>query len=324
MLKRAGWIASMIVLLMLQGHVAMANEEVINKNLISIDRQFFALPFTEGVFFLDYGKLDRYVDMLEKQVYQHPSNAYWDYSNRLVPEKLGRKLNKQAFFQHFLSYYYDREAKGFLIPTTIVLPKVDRQLLRDVSKKQIGSYITYFNSGNKNRAKNIDLSARAIDNIVLFPGEIFSFNNTVGERTREKGYLPAPVIVKGELSEGVGGGICQVSSTLYNAVDKSGLSIVQRYAHSRNVAYVPPGRDATVSWNGPDFRFQNQYAYPILIRAKSIYGMMVVRVFSFADLDYDKREVPTVRKGLPEEMEQKESYSRDQPQETIHDKTHNP
>lgn len=87
-------------------------------------------------------------------------------------------------------------------------------------------------------------------------------------RTPDKGYMKAPVIVRGELSEGVGGGICQVSSTLFNAVDRAGLEIVQRYSHSRRVPYVPPGRDATVSWGGPDLRFQNKYNQPVLIRAK--------------------------------------------------------
>lgn len=90
----------------------------------------------------------------------------------------------------------------------------------------------------------------------------------VGERISGKGYMPATVIVKGEFSEDFGGGICQVSSTLFNAVDNAGLKVVQRYSHSREVSYVPLKRDATVSWNGPDLIFKNEYNQPILIHIR--------------------------------------------------------
>ena len=128
------------------------------------------------------------------------------------------------------------------------------------------------------------LAAEAINNTVVFPGETFSFNQTVGKRTKEKGYLPAPIIVRGELSEGIGGGICQVSSTLFNAVDQAGVHILERYSHSRSVPYVKPGRDATVSWYGPDFSFRNELNQPILIRAKVIEGSVVIHVYSSEDM----------------------------------------
>ncbi|MCQ6512826.1 VanW family protein, partial [Vibrio parahaemolyticus] len=96
-----------------------------------------------------------------------------------------------------------------------------------------GEYVTFFSSNNKERNNNIYLAANAINNYVLFPGETFSFNKVVGERSAGKGYLPATVIVKGEYSEDLGGGICQVSSTLFNAVDNAGLKVVKRYSHSK-------------------------------------------------------------------------------------------
>src|SRR5699024_7644450 len=106
-----------------------------------------------------------------------------------------------------------------------------------------GSYVTYFKETNKERSHNIRLSTEAINNHVVFPNDEFSFNEVVGERTKEKGYMKAPVIVKGELSEDIGGGICQVSSTLFNAVDLKGIQTVERYSHSRSVPYVPQGQD---------------------------------------------------------------------------------
>lgn len=117
-----------------------------------------------------------------------------------------------------------------------------------------------------------------------------------------KGYKRAPVIVKGELSEDVGGGICQVSSTLFNAVDRAGLQIVQRYSHSKRVPYVPPGRDATVSWYGPDFRFKNKYSQPILIKAKAHRGSMIVTIYSSEMTKTVPRKIPSVSNRLPREV----------------------
>ncbi len=91
--------------------------------------------------------------------------------------------------------------------------------------------------------------------------------------------------------DGIGGGICQVSSTLFNAVDKAGMEITQRYTHSKRVSYVPPGRDATVSWHGPDFTFKNGYNQPILLRAKTVGGMVVVQVFSSDRVNAEPRDI---------------------------------
>ncbi len=114
--------------------------------------------------------------------------------------------------------------------------------------------------------------------------------------------MSAPIIVKGEFSEDIGGGICQVSSTLFNAADNAGLSIVERYSHSRSVPYVPPGRDATVSWYGPDLRFQNKYNQPILIRAKQYGGSIAVALYSSDVINTEPRKIPDASSHLPEEI----------------------
>ncbi|MDA5108280.1 VanW family protein [Brevibacillus thermoruber] len=265
-----------------------------------LDRADYTLPFS-GVPLVDEAKLEQVIKSVAEHVYQAPVNATIDGAGRIVPEKRGRALHEKAFAEQVYDYFYASGSESITPAIREVMPKVDRELLNQVRQKFIGGYATYYNPRNKNRSHNIMLAAKAINNYVVLPGEIFSFNKVVGQRTRQKGYLEAPIIVRGELSEGIGGGICQVSSTLYNAVDRAGMHILQRYSHSRHVAYVPPGRDATVSWNGPDFVFQNKYAYPILIRAFSGNGQMSVTIHSFPEIEHEPRHVPSVRNHVPEE-----------------------
>ncbi len=294
------WIAGFLLLLNPIDAADFLLIELDGQPIAYLNRDDFALPF-DSVPLVDDVKLGEYATQLEAQVYLPPVNAVIDDRGQIVPEKKGRTLNYNAFIQQFFTYFY---SSGPMTTDKIyqdVFPKVDQVLLKQVSQKRIGHYVTFFNPRNKNRSHNIQLAAKAINNYVVLPGEIFSFNKVVGKRTKAKGYLQAPVIVKGELSEGIGGGICQVSSTLYNAVDHAGLHIVKRYSHSRDVAYVPPGRDATVSWYGPDFVFQNKYPYPILIRAKSLHGRMTVTIHSFPEIEHEPRHVPSVSSKLPEE-----------------------
>jgi len=131
----------------------------------------------------------------------------------------------------------------------------------------ISKYSTYFDSAQVNRTENIRISAKAIDGKLLAPGERFSFNAVVGERTAEAGYKEALIIEGDVFTPGLGGGICQVSSTLYNAVLLGNLEIVERHAHSLPISYVPPGQDATVAYPFLDFKFKNSLKHYLLIRS---------------------------------------------------------
>lgn len=242
-------------------------------------------------------------NQLARQVTKQPVNAGLDDYGRIIPEEVGYSLNQRKFKEQFTNSFFDTNSSKILVPTLPVHPKVDSEIIANIRTRLIGHYITYFNSGNMERSHNIALASEAINNHVVFPGETFSFNKVVGKRTASRGYQPAPIIVRGELSEGIGGGICQVSSTLYNAADRSGMKILERYSHSKQVPYVPPGRDATVSWYGPDFTFKNRYNQPILIRAKSYYGKMVVMIYSSEEINIEKRRIPSTSSliQIPEE-----------------------
>ncbi|WP_299089391.1 VanW family protein [uncultured Metabacillus sp.] len=293
-----------LVLLLLALQPDTISEEISltfeGEKISSIHRSEYALP-PFGQSMIDHQKYSELEKKLEAAVFKMPTNATIDEHGHLVSEKMGYQLNKEKFKEAFYQSFYMKGTTSIDIPVKTIYPKVDSELLTCISSKKISQYITFFNSRNKERSHNIKLASDAINNYVVFPGETFSFNAAVGKRTVEKGYLPAPVIVRGELSEGVGGGICQVSSTLFNTVDRAGVKILERYSHSRRVPYVPPNRDATVSWYGPDFVFKNQHNQPLLIRSKVIGGQLIIIILSSDTFSDYKREVPSAPDTLPKE-----------------------
>ncbi len=131
----------------------------------------------------------------------------------------------------------------------------------------ISNFSTQFNRNDVNRTDNIKLACSRIDNRILLPGESFSMNSVLGPRTRDNGYKEAPIIFKNELVPGTGGGVCQVSSTLYNTVLLAGLDVIERTHHSMPLTYISPGRDATINEGSIDFRFVNDSGYPVVLKA---------------------------------------------------------
>ncbi|MEK3799276.1 VanW family protein [Peribacillus sp. FSL H8-0477] len=152
------------------------------------------------------------------------------------------------------------------VPIIESVPNVTAKTAANVDQTLLASYKTKFNSSVTGRTTNIALSASEIDQIILGPGDRFYYNLIVGERTEARGYQKAMEILNKELVEGIGGGICQTSSTLYNAVDQAGLEIIELNHHSKEVGYVPKDRDATVSYGGKDFKFLNNKDYPVLLK----------------------------------------------------------
>lgn len=144
-------------------------------------------------------------------------------------------------------------------------PSIKKEQLQEVDTL-LGSHTTKFDSSVYGRSKNIRLASNKTSNVLLMPGDSFSYNEHTGMRTVANGYKNAPVIVEGVVQEGVGGGVCQVSSTLYNAALYSGVSFVELKNHSIPSTYVAKGRDATVTDSGIDFVFKNTLEHPIYIK----------------------------------------------------------
>ncbi len=164
-------------------------------------------------------------------------------------------------------------------------PKINEETLSNMG--EITKYTTRYNVNEINRTHNLTKAANGINASIILPGEVFSFNQTVGRRTMETGYKDAMVIVNGRFEPGLGGGICQVSSTLYNAVLLAGLEIVERHNHNLTVAYVPLGQDATVAYGTQDFKFGNNTTSPIYVRAAVGGGYMTVNIYG--DTNYKQK-----------------------------------
>ncbi len=145
-------------------------------------------------------------------------------------------------------------------------------------QQDLGSYTTSLAGRSPEQRHNIELAARALDGVVIRPRKAFSFNKAVGPRVSNRGYVPAPAIVQRELQASPGGGVCQVSSTLYNAALLAGLEIVERHPHSCPVSSVPPGRDATVVFGARDLKFGNTLPEPVTIRMRVTGSRLVARI----------------------------------------------
>lgn len=176
------------------------------------------------------------------------------------------------------------DKESYTIPLKITVPSVTiNNIGSEAFPDLLATYSSSFSAKNVNRTTNIKLASNKINGIVLMPGEIFSYNITVGKRTAAAGFKSAAVYSGGQVTTGIGGGICQVSSTLYNSVLLSNLEIVERYNHGFNPGYVPAGRDATVSWGGPDFKFKNNRKYPIKIVSTVSGGTITTKIFGIKE-----------------------------------------
>ncbi len=166
------------------------------------------------------------------------------------------------------------------IPITVTRASITRESLQaQLFPDRLGTYTTRYNAGDVSRSYNVSLASQKINEVVLAPGDVFSYNDTVGPRTVERGFKIANVYVGNKVEPGVGGGICQVSTTLFNAVVLSDLEIVYRTNHSLPVTYAPLGRDATVAYGSIDFKFKNNTNNPVRIVASANGGANTVTIY---------------------------------------------
>ena len=146
---------------------------------------------------------------------------------------------------------------------------------------RLGTFSTEFKPGEEGRDTNVKLASESINQVVVKPGQEFSFNKTIGSTTAENGYKPAIIYVSGKKTEGYGGGVCQVSTTLYNAAESAGMTITERHDHSLPVTYVEAGREAATSHSArKDFKFKNELSHPVKIESQVVNGKITVNIYS--------------------------------------------
>lgn len=222
------------------------------------------------------------IDTIYSEIYKEPQDAYYTKEPFIVyPHVDGIDF---AITIDEAKMLIQEEKESYTIPLKITSPRITtNQIGTEAFPDLLATYSTTYNSGNYNRTTNIKLASAKINGIVIMPGETFSYNSTVGQRTAAAGFKSAAVYMGGEVTTGIGGGICQVSSTLYNSVLLSNLEILERYNHGFNPGYVPAGRDATVSWGGPDFKFKNTRNYPIKIYCTNSGGKLTVTIYGLKE-----------------------------------------
>ncbi len=244
------------------------------------------------------------IDELVNSINRDPINASvqtFDFTNRTFTfsdEAVGVYVDKEAVYQQVIAKLDAKEyGQDVVITPEVLTPKVTKVELMN-SFKLISKYTTTTTS-NSNRNTNVDLSAQAINGRTLMPGEVFSFNEATGQRTAAKGYKEAIAISGGQSVPDIGGGVCQTSGTLFNAVMRADLEIVSRSPHAWPSTYVEKGQDATVNWPNLDFKFRNNKDTPIFIISwyndrkvtVEIYGMSLGNGVS---IDLESKVVRTI------------------------------
>lgn len=204
---------------------------------------------------------------VRSQIYREMAEPVFDKTTGLVSEH----SDGVDFDADAVSARYRLAGNGetFSVPLTISKTKDTKETYEAKLFADVLSSVSSNVSGTFNRKTNVRISGDACDGVILMPGEEFSYNNTTGSRSEDKGYLPAGIYVGGRSEEGIGGGTCQVSSTIYYAVLHTTLEIVERHDHQFAVSYLPEGTDATVYFGSLDFRFKNNTNYPIKIDTRS-------------------------------------------------------
>lgn len=188
------------------------------------------------------------------------------------------------------------------VPPTITVVKSEPKVIPVLS-----SFSTFFDPSAENRVTNIRIGANKLNWITIPPASTFSFNEVIGERSIENGYLSAPQFFAGTKVEGIGGGICQVSSTLYVAAMMGGMKVTKRHSHSRPVSYIPLGMDAAVSSDGLDLTFENPYDAIITIRSIVQDNQLIIALVGMdAGLEVKRTYLPHTEKPFPvQEMKSK-------------------
>ncbi len=227
------------------------------------------------------------LDAVYNEVHKDPVNAYYSQNPYVVhPSENGLDF---AISLDDAKNLLQEQKDEYVIPLKVLYPSVTTNMIgTEAFPDLLSEFSTKYAASNKNRTTNLILASKKINGTVLMPGETFSYNKVVGARTIAAGYKEAPIYVSGRVEDGIGGGICQITTTLYNAVLYANLDIVERSNHQFVPSYAGPSRDATVVYGAIDFKFKNNRDYPIKITCSVSGGIANFKIWGLkSDNDYE-------------------------------------
>ncbi|WP_160679988.1 VanW family protein [Clostridium sp. C8-1-8] len=222
-------------------------------------------------FTYDDSKLKAFEQQIESKINKDPVDAKLTISNgsiSVTDDQIGHKIKTEELDKLIKNNINGKlEANSAVeAPIEETKPKYPKTELTKIDSK-LSTFSTSFATSNPGRSANVTLASSFINGKLLMPGDTFSYNQAVGERTTARGFKDAAIFVGDKVEQGVGGGICQVSTTLYRAAMRAGIRSTERYNHSMPTSYSPVGLDATVYWGSLDYKFKNTYNFPIYIES---------------------------------------------------------
>ena len=225
------------------------------------------------------------IDKIHNEVYKQAQDAYYTKDPfTIYPEVEGIDFDVEKAKEMIAAEVKDE----YIIDLIITKPKITiDQIGTEAFPDQLSTFTTRYDASDKDRTTNLVLACQKLNGKVIMPGQTFSYNETLGPRTAAAGYKNAKIYESGQVVDGLGGGICQISSTLYNAALMSDMEIVERRNHQFVTSYVKAGRDATVVYGSTDFRFKNTRTYPVKIIASAKSGIATVSIFGIKEADRD-------------------------------------
>ena len=233
------------------------------------------------------------IDEVYARVHKEPIDASYKEGAtfEVINEVNGLDFDKEEAKSLYIALKPGETAK---VDLKVTEPKIKVADLGDVLfKTLIATYTSKYDISDKNRVTNLEIAANRCNNTVLYPGDEFSYNKALGHRTTANGYKMGNSFAGGKVVQTIGGGICQVSSTLYNAVLRAGLTITDRTAHGMYVQYVPQSTDATVVDNAIDFKFRNDRKYPVKIVTTCENGVMTASIYGVKEVDEPTIDIET-------------------------------
>lgn len=257
----------------------------------------------------DENVLDENVDYISKKFYISPVDATIKLENGnfiRTKESYGKMVDKESLKEQIINKFENIYIKSLDVVEKSIEPKYKIQELSKIDTV-LGTYETYFNPKITNRAQNIKIASNATTNIIVGSKDEFSFNSIISKSNIIESMKEAPVIVNGKLESGIGGGMCQVSSTIYNASLYAGMEITGIKNHTIPSSYISKGRDATVSLGSIDFKFKNNFETPILIYNEVFDNRIVSTIYGNKN---DKREIEIITEiveTLPNKVVEKNS-----------------